>query len=153
MKQKFSISRNAGGEKVVIREYAELDKGIFSQLCEVSYDLEAVTAALEQGPYKVIALLRSESFFPTCHFAEKLTASLKEFVRQGGGDPVKIDADDYECIRSKTLPDAETEESGSIDALLDVEGEDLIEDVQPVDKLDAPIKIAEDETAEISTSL
>ncbi len=49
MKQKFAISRDTGGEKIVIREYAELDKGAFSQLCKMSYDVEAVSVALEQG--------------------------------------------------------------------------------------------------------
>jgi len=77
---------------------------------------------------------------------------LDDYLQQEGSDTIKIEADDAECIHtlSKEAPE---EENGSIDELLDVEGEEIIEDDQPVGKLDAPIKIAEDETAEISKTL
>ena len=152
MKQRFSISRNTGGEQIVIKEYAELDKGVYSLLCEESYAIQAVKAALAKGPGHVITLLRTESFFPTSYFAQKLMASLDDFLQQESGDTIKIEADDAEYIRtlSKDVP---AEDNGSIDDLLDVDGEEIVEDDQPVGKLDAPIKIAEDETAEISNSL
>jgi len=152
MKQRFSISRNTGGEQIVIKEYAELDKGVYSLLCEESYAIQAVQAALAKGPGYVITLLRTESFFPTSYFAEKLTASLDAYLKQENGDPINIEADDAECIRNlgKDMP---AEENGRIEDLLDVDGDDIVEDDQPVEKLDAPIKIAEDETAEVSNSL
>ena len=152
MKQRFSISRNTGGEKIVIKEYAELDKGAFSLLCEESYEVEAVEAALEKGSDLVIALLRTESFFPTNDFAEKLSAGLMDYIKQGGSDLVTIDAADSECISSssKEVPE---EVNGSVDGLLEMDGEDIIDDDEPVEKLEAPIKIAEDETVEISNSL
>ena len=152
MKQRFSISGNTGGEKIVIKEYAELDKGTFSLLCEESYEVAAVEAALEKGRNHVIALLRTESFFPTNDFAEKLTAGLMDFIKQGGSDLVTIDADDSECISSSSK-DVPEEVNGSVDVLLDVDGEDIIDDDEPVEKLEVPIKIAEDETVDISKSL
>lgn len=152
MKQRFSISRDTGGEQIVIKEYAELDKGVYSLLCEEAYAVEAVKAALALGPGHVIALLRTESFFPTGYFAGKLTASLDEYLRQESSDPISIEVDDTECIHTLNKELSE-EENGSIDDLLDVDGEEIIEDNQPVGKLEAPIKIAEDETAEISNSL
>lgn len=152
MKQRFSISSNTGGEKIVIKEYAELEKGEFSLLCEESYEVEAVEAALEKGPHHVIALLRTESFFPTNYFAEKLTASLLDFIRLGGSEPVKIDVDDSECISSSSK-DVPEEDNGGDDVLLEVDGEDIIDDDQPVEKLEAPIKVAEDETVDIGNSL
>jgi len=152
MKQRFSISRDTGGDQILIKEYAELDKGVYSLLCEESYAVQSVKAALTMGPGQVIALLRTENFFPTSYFAEKLTASLDEYLQQESSDTIKVEVDDAECIRtlSKAVPE---EETGSIDDLLDVDGEEIIEDDQPVGKLDAPIKIAEDDTAEISNSL
>jgi hypothetical protein len=152
MKQRFSISRNTGGETIVIKEYAELDKGVYSLLCEESYAVEAIEAALAKGPRQVITLLRTESFFPTSYFAEKLSASLDAYLQSGASDPVKIEVDDAECIQTLSKDVAEEENSG-VDDLLDVDAEEIIEDDQPVGKLDAPIKIAEDETAEISNSL
>ena len=152
MKQKFSISRSTGGEKIIIKEYAELDKGVFSLLCEEAYEGEAVQAALKKGPACVMALLRTESFFPTSYFAEKLITSLEDYIQQGGSDSVKIDADDFECI-CRAGKDVPEEDNGGIDVLLEVENEELMDNVEPVKKLDAPIKIAEDETAEINNFL
>jgi len=152
MKQRFSISGDTGGGQIVIKEYAELDKGVYSLLCEEAYAVQAIKAALAEGPAQVITLLRTESFFPTGYFAEKLTASLDEFLQQEKSEPIKIEVDDAECIRSLSK-DVSEDENGSIDDLLEVDGEEIIEEEQPVGKLDAPIKIAEDETAEISNSL
>jgi len=152
MKQRFVISRNTGGEKIVIKEFAELDKGVYSLLCEESYAVEAVETALAKGPDHVVALLRTESFFPTSYFTGKLIATLGDYFQQGNGDTVKIDADDAECIKtiSRDIP---VEENDGIDDLLDVDGEEIDAADEPVGKLDAPIKIAEDETAEINNSL
>jgi hypothetical protein len=152
MKQRFSISRSIGGEKIVIKEYAELDKGAFTLLCEESYEVETVEAALEKGSHLVIALLRTESLFPTNYFAEKLTAGLMDYIKQGGSDLVTIDADDSECISSSSK-EVPGEVNGSVDGLLEVDGDDIIDDDEPVEKLEAPIKIAEDETLDISNSL
>ena len=152
MKQKFSISRNTGGDKIVIKEYAELDKGVYSLLCEESYAEKSLSATLAKGAEHVITLLRTESFFPTRFFAEKLIAVLDNYLQQGSTEAVHIDADDTECIktRSRQVP---VEETGGIDDLLDVDVEALVEDDEPVGKLDAPIKIAEDEIVEIGDSL
>jgi hypothetical protein len=153
MKQRFSISRDIGGEKIVIREYAELDKSIYSLLCAESYPAAEIEAALAKGADRVIALLRTDSFFPTSYFAKKLIGSLGDYFQSGSSEEVLIDADDTECISSvsRHIP---MEGPDSIEDLLDVAGEEIIEDDdEPVGKLDAPIKIAEDETVEISNSL
>ena len=100
----------------------------------------------------MISLLRTESFFPTSFFAGKLIATLEDYFQQGLTESIKIDVDDTECIQGLTRR-APVEETGAIDDLLDGEDEEIIEDEGPVGKLEAPIKIAEDETVEISNSL
>ncbi len=152
MKQKFSISRNTGGEKIVIKEYAELDKGVYSLLCEESYAEKSVAAALAKGSEQVITLLRIESFFPTSFFSEKLIAVLDDYLQQGSSEAVEIDADDTECINSISRQ-APVEEAGGIDDLLGVDVEAIDADDEAVGKLDAPIKIAENEIAEVGDSL
>ena len=152
MKQRFSISRDTHDEKIVIREYAELDKGAYSLLCEESYAVASIEAAMAKGPSHVLTLMRTESFFPTSFFAEKLVDTLAGYLQQGNTEVVKIEADDTECIQglSKAVP---VEESDSLDDLLEVDDEEIIDAEEPVGKLDVPIKIAEDESAEISSAL
>jgi len=152
MKQRFSISRNTGGGKIVIKEYAELDKGMYSLLCEEAYAVEAVEAALAQGADQVITLLRTESFFPISCFAEKLIAILDDYLQQGSTEIVRMDADDTECINIQPRQ-VTPEGSDGIDDLLGVDTEEIIEDEEPAGKLEAPLKIAEVETVEVSNSL
>ena len=152
MKQRFSISRNTDGEKVVIKEYAELDKGMYSLLCEESYAVEAVVAALAKGPDHVITLLRTESFFPIIFFTEKLIATIDDYLQQGSTEVVKIDADDTECIKSISEQVPQGGNDG-IDDLPGVDTEEMIAGEEPVGKLETPIKIAEVETVEVSNSL
>lgn len=152
MKQRFSISRNTGGEKIVIKEYAELDKGVYSLLCEELYAVEAVETALAKGPDHVITLLRTESFFPISFFAEKLIATLDDYIQQGSTEVVKIEADDTECINYRSRQASE-EGNDTIDDLLGVDTGEITEDEDPVGKLDAPIKIAEVDNVEVSNSL
>ena len=152
MKQRFEISRNAGGEDIIIKEYAELDKGVYSLLCEETYAVAALEAALAQGPDHLVARLRTESFFPTRYYAEKLIASLADYFQQASSETVAIEADDAECIAGRA-PVVRDEESSDMDDLLEVGDEEIVAEEVPVGKLDAPIRIAEDETAEISNSL
>ncbi|MCK7503842.1 MAG: hypothetical protein MZV70_06840 [Desulfobacterales bacterium] len=42
MKQKYEILRDEDSKRLIIREYAELDKDVMSLLCEESYDRKAV---------------------------------------------------------------------------------------------------------------
>ena len=154
MKQRFSISRDTDGNNIVIQEYAELDKGAYSLLCEEAYPVASLEAALAGGPGQVIRVLRTKSFFPTSFFAEKLISNLALYLQQDGAEALKIEADDAECIQgrgvSKVIPE---DENDTIEDLLDVDDDEIMDDEGPVGKLDAPIKIAEDETAEISNSL
>ena len=152
MRQRFSIFRNTESEKIVIKEYAELDKGVYSLLCEEAYAVAAVEAALAEGPEHVITLLRTESFFPTSYFTEKLIATLGDYFQSGGSEAAIIEADDTECIKGLTRR-VSKEEDDDIEDLLDVADEEVIEEDEILVKLDAPIKIAEDETAEISDAL
>ena len=152
MKQRFLISRNTGGAKIVIKEYAELDKGMYSLLCEESYMVAAVEAALAKGPEQLLRLLRTESFFPTSFFAEKLIATLDDYIQQGRDGDVKIEADDTECISRVDKP-APVEGDGDIDDLLVADSEEIDVEDGTVGKLDAPIKIAEDEIVEAGNSL
>ena len=114
--------------------------------------MASIEAALAKGPNQVLTLMRTESFFPTSFFAAKLADTLAGYLQQGNTEDVSIEADDTECIQSAATEEP-VEESDSIDDLLEVDGEEVIDAEEPVSKLDVPIKIAEDESAEVSNTL
>ena len=58
MKQKYTIHKDTDNKRLIIKEYAELDKEILSLLCEESYDDAWVTSAIQNGtasPHQCIA--------------------------------------------------------------------------------------------------
>jgi hypothetical protein len=59
MKQKYLILKNDEKTKLIIREFAELDKEIFTFLCEETFDDESVTSAIAIGKDALIATLRT----------------------------------------------------------------------------------------------
>ncbi|MCK7511232.1 MAG: hypothetical protein MZV70_49000 [Desulfobacterales bacterium] len=50
MKQKYEILRDDDNKRLIIREFAELDKDTMSLLCEESYDKKAIKSAIGHGP-------------------------------------------------------------------------------------------------------
>ena len=55
MKQKYLILKNDEKTKLIIKEFAELDKEMFSFLCEETFDDESVTSAIAKGEDFLIA--------------------------------------------------------------------------------------------------
>ena len=49
MKQKYTIMISDDNSKLVIHEFAELDKDVMSLLCEESYDFKTIKSAIKNG--------------------------------------------------------------------------------------------------------
>ena len=64
MKQKYLIMKNDEKDKLIIRELGELDKDMYSLLCEEIYDSENIKSAVAKGKTTLISALRTENLFP-----------------------------------------------------------------------------------------
>ena len=65
MKQKYMISKGKNENELVIKEFAELDKGIVSELFEMAYESDKIKAAHKKGKTAVLAAIRTAIFYPT----------------------------------------------------------------------------------------
>jgi len=123
MKQKYLILKNEEKTRLVIREYAELDKEIFSLLCEEAFDDEAVKSAIEKGKNALIATLRTQNLFPIGIYAEEIAAAVTKMYESSDDQPVELFFDDTDLLikdkkKSPILDDLENEDV-EIDGLLD----------------------------------
>lgn len=151
MKQKYLLLRDAENA-LTIKEYAELETGIFSLLCEEAFTAELVTSAMAAGKEALIATLRTHNMYPPAGFAEPLAETVISLFK-GGEERRELVFDDMDFIsREEAVPvsfEKEEEASDLIDDLLDddmeedVYNEDDFEELDDKDK--GSIKLAEDE--------
>lgn len=158
MKQKYEIVVNKDENKVVIREFAQLDKEIMSLLCQESFDLANVQAATgQENPEILYAALRSNNMYPPAIYmagiAEKVTAMLAENV----DGPEEIIFDDLEFLSTYVSTDLEKDivtlgkDDDSLDALLEPVGFEDVEfdDKDGLEKISDTLKVDDSEFSDL----
>lgn len=152
MKQKYAISREADPQRLVIREFAELDKEMFSLLCEEQYPEEAIRTAMAEGTDALITAFRTRNFYPTYAFATRIAEAIVTLLNQDGAEPIEVVIDDAEFLnrrRAEPTPRPETDEDAEgIDELLDDAVEEEFEDID-IDKINSGLKIADDDPGDL----
>ncbi len=122
MRQKYLIFNSEKENELVIRESAELDKGVYSVLLKETYDSRKIKAASEKGNDAIIAAIRTNSFFPVSLCAERLAQAITEFYKAGGNESVEIQFNDLESLSVNKITEMEEE------AASDVELDKMLED-------------------------
>jgi len=154
MKQKYEILRDDDHKRLIIREFAELDKDTMSLLCEESYDKKAVKSAMGMGRDALIAALRTKNLYPPGMYAGKIAEKVIELMGAKGKASDELLFDDIEFLSREHEP-AEAAKSyeaepGEIDELLDMGLEDdKFEEGDDIKKIDTTIKIEDDEFSDI----
>lgn len=152
MKHKYSLSVNEDKNKLVIKEYGELDKEILSLLCEETYTWDALCTAAEQGKSALMAQLRTPNLYPPINYIERIADTVLEITtaEDPGGEPRELHFDDLEQLSrdeaAMLVGDIE-EDSEDLDGLL----EDDVDDDGTDEKIkkkaaSTSIKVADDIT-------
>lgn len=153
MKHKYAIFKDPASQQIVIQEYAELDKEMFSLLCEERYAEADLRAAIPEGEYALIAAFRTRNFYPTYTFAAQIATALKNLLGGAEAETQEVLIDDADFLH-RQRPDAPAataepdEESEDIDDLLEDGVEEDFEDID-IDKINTGIKIADDDSADL----
>ena len=145
MKLKYQIIKDDEKKTVIPREYAELDKDILSPLCEESYEIKAVKAAIAEGKETLIAALRTKNMYPPGIYAGKIAAAMTELFKSKSEQSTELFFNDIELLAPEMdEDDLETElsaESEVIDELLEDDyNEEEIEDKGAIKKIKPIIK-------------
>ena len=98
MKHKYTISKDDKRGRLIIKEYAELDKGMLTFVCEAIYENEQVNTSIAKGKAALIVTLRTPNFYPAGTYADKLADAIIEYNHSENFEPVEILFDDTELI-------------------------------------------------------
>ena len=149
MKQKYVILKDDENDRLIIREYAELDKEIYSLLCEETYGDSNVKQAISGGKEVLISALRTNNFYPPILQADKISDAIMAVYASGNTQAVEIYIDDIEHLAKEPIElltdDTIEAESEEIDEIFEESFEENYEGKGSMDKLKTSIKIAEDE--------
>ena len=124
MKQKYLIFKNDEKTQLIIREFAELDKEMFSFLCEETFDDDSVKSAIAKGKDALIETLRTKNLFPIGIYAKEIVEAVTNMYESGIDESVELVFDDHDLMKK------EQEEPSAEDDIEDevVEIDDLLED-------------------------
>lgn len=134
MKQKYLIFKNKTSDSLTIQEFAELDKDMFSLICEESYEWQDIQNAMSDGKARLISKLRTPNLYPIAEYADKIADSVMA-IHQGDGtseDPAELVFDDVIQMRKSEPAAREILPEDSPDDI-----DDLIDDVDIEEKPDA----------------
>jgi len=153
MKQKYAILKNDEKTGIIIREFAELDKEIFSFLCEETFEDETVKSAIEKGQDALIKTLRTQNLFPLGIYAKEIAAAVKKIYESGDDQTVELIFDDSDLLtktkgEGKPLPlDDIEDEAVGIDDLLDEDvPEEEFDEKNDIKNLPYSLKISDDDS-------
>ncbi|MGD9083027.1 MAG: hypothetical protein PVH55_01560 [Desulfobacterales bacterium] len=123
MKQKYLILKNDEKTKLIIREFAELDKEIFSFLCEETFDDGSITSAIAMGEDALIATLRTKNLFPIGIYAKEIAAAVTKMYESENDQSIELLFDDHDLMKKEqedpSVDDDIEDKVVEIDELLD----------------------------------
>ena len=155
MKQKYSILKDDKKNKLIIREYAELDKEILSLLCEEIYDNESIETAIAKGKETLISTLRTKALFPISIYAEKIAEAVINMYEHDNDQSVELFFNDRDILaKDRRAPVVEVEvesDPAEIDELLDGDISDSdLDDDSEIKNITRPIKVDDEEPNNIA---
>jgi len=118
MKQKYLILKNDEKTRLIIREFAELDKDMFTFLCEETFDDESVKSAIAIGEDALIATLRTKNLFPIGVYAKELASAVTKMYESGNDQSVELIFDDHDLV-ARTEPLSRTRVDRGSDRLVE----------------------------------
>ena len=153
MKQKYSIHKDTEKQRLVIKEYGELNKEILSLLCEESYPENIVQEAINEGKEALVKVLRTRNMYPPGVFANSIADLVIALYGSDGERSTEIMLDDKEFFAGNAMeapPEEEVVESNEedIDSVLDDDINEVYEEKKIIKDLKSTLKVADDDAAD-----
>jgi hypothetical protein len=154
VKQKYFIMKNDDKNELIIQEFGELGKDMYSLLCEEIYDSKNIQSAITGGKTTLVSALRTESMFPIGVYAERIADAIINMYTSKSDPSVELFFNDIDLVarerKSQLIVDETKSKPDDIDDLLedDVDRPDF-GDKDDIGKISYPLKITDDDSEDI----
>lgn len=154
MKQKYLIYKDDETKELVIREFAESVKELYSLLCEETYDNKEIESAIAKDKKTLVSKIRTKNFFPISIFAEKIADAIIDMYNTESDQSVELFLNDADLLKVKEKQPLITDDTEStqveIDELLEEDTtEPGNENEDPIKNVTSPHKIIDDDSVAI----
>ena len=114
MKQKYLISKEDDKNKLIIKEFAELDKERLSLLCEEEYDNKIIKSAILKGKEALISELRTNNMYPPGVYAEKIAQAVIDIFGSKDSQSIELSFNDVDLLIKEQAPSEDIDETKSV---------------------------------------
>ena len=154
MKQKYLISKEDDQKKLIIKEFAELDKEMLSLLCEEEYDNKIIKSAISKGKEALISELRTNNMYPPGVYAEKIAQAVIDIFGSKDSQSIELSFNDIDLLiedqaTSEAIDEIESVADDDIDELIGDDPEKNLEGKNTIKDKKGAIKIAKDEDGDV----
>ena len=153
MKQKYLISKENDQKKLIIKEFAELDKERLSLLCEEEYDNKIIKSAISQGKEALISELRTNNMYPPGVYAEKIAQAVIDIFGSKDSQSIELSFNDIDLLIKEQAPSEDINEKESsadnIDELIGDDPEENLEGKNTIKDKKGANKISKDEDGDV----
>ncbi|MGM0417366.1 MAG: hypothetical protein ACQEQS_01455 [Thermodesulfobacteriota bacterium] len=130
MKQKYLLEKQEDNS-LVVKEFGELEEGIFSLLCEEKFDREKLEKALQSNDRELMEALRTDNMFPPFSYAVKIAEAARGLYNEDSKENyTEILFDEIDMARKEKEAEEGLE---SEDELLDDILDSSDEEFDPID--------------------
>ncbi|MGB2928790.1 MAG: hypothetical protein WBB70_07755 [Desulfobacterales bacterium] len=151
MKQKYLIMKSYEKDKLIVREFGDLDKHMFSLLCEETYDSKIIRSSIKEGKTNLISILRTQNLFPIGIVAEKIAEAVINMHTSENDQSVELFFDDFDLLTTKRkkpkIVDDLEDEAFEFDDLLEDDITDPGFEENEINDVTYPLKDADDDSA------
>ena len=152
MKQKYVVLLDNEIGKLSIQEYAELDKEMLSLLCEETYDVNAVKAAMEKDRNALIQALRTNNMYPPGVYTDRIANAIVDMFQPGANASAELffeERDMFDPVEEEEANDSDDDDKQDMDVddLLDDDIEDGFEEKGIIKNLKKSIKTSDEDTS------
>lgn len=103
MKQRYIILKDDENEKIIISEFAELYKEVFSLLCEETYEKNSIINAISKGKNQLISTIRTHNFFPPNMQADKIAEAIMILYNSQSIQSTEVFIDDVDHLAKELI--------------------------------------------------
>ena len=151
MKQKYLIVKNDEKDELIIKEFGELDKDMYSLLCEEVYDNENIKTAIAKGKTALISAIRTENLFPIGTYAEKIADTVIRMYDSKNDESVELFFNDIDLVAREqeeplVVDDVEDKQDDLDDLLDDDTDVPDFEEKDDIGNITYPLKITDDDS-------
>ena len=154
MRQKYLIINDRENKQFKIQEFAELNKETLSLLCEETYDYKTIKSAVTTGKDALISTLRTNNLYPPGIYAEQIASAVVQLQKSKDEESVELFFDDINLLTKKRQPPEITEpfvdDPADLDGMLEDDFDDDLSEKDGLKKIDASLKIEDDDFVDIN---